>query len=236
MRLKIFSFCILILLSCTPKNIEMKLEPEIEKEEIAFTPSPEEVYEKGIEEMKKFTSLSYKNSIEYLEKAIQLDCKFYKAYPALAKAYALLAKERKELGLENFSEWLKAQFYIEKGMQIFQSSDLPKAQAILLVSKNFMKEREYREEFQRRQSLMRRKEFKNIDKDIIISHMKNLFYSSFLRDDREAIEILDKILKENHEDMEALLFKWWIGSPGYEESEEIQKFMEKKSRLSPSLL
>lgn len=226
MKVKIFSVCILILLSCTQKKTEMKLEPEIKKEEILFTPSPEELYEKGIEEMKKFTSLGYKNSIEYLEKAIQLDCKFYKAYPALAKAYALFAKERKEMGLENFSEWLKAQYYIEKGMGIFQSSDLLKAQAILLVSKNFMKEREYREAFQSGQSLMRRKEFKNIDKDMVISYMKDLFHSSFMRDDHKAIEILDKILKENPEDMEASLFKWWIGSPGYEESEEIKKFME----------
>lgn len=229
MKVKILSLCILILLflSCAEKRIETKLRPETKKEEPIVSPTPEEFHEKGITEMKKFTSLGYKKSVEYLEKAIQLDCKFYKAYPALAKAYAFLAKERKELGLENFSQWIKAKFYIDKSSEFLPSHDSMKAEALLLVSKRFITEREYGEVIHWLNSPERRK-----FRDRVESYLKDLFHSSFLRDDRKSIGILDKILKENPEDMEALLFKWWIGSPGYEDSEDIKKFMEKNPDCS----
>ncbi len=213
----------ILLLSCSSKKINIETEPEIQKgesqEELV---SKEELYLQAKKEIGKFTPPGYKEAIKILEKILEEDCKFYKAYPALSLAYSLWAKERKELGIENTDIWVKASFYAQKALELHPSSDSFKAVGMVVASRNFITQKEYEDIFRWTQSPKRKDDIERA-----LWYLRDFFRSSSLNFNKEASQYFEKALLENPNDYEALLFKWWLEAQGYEESEDIKKVMEK---------
>lgn len=209
-----------LLLSCAPKKIEVREKGEgriSDVQETKITPGPEEILEKAKEEMEKFASPNYKRAIKLLQELLNIYPHFREAYPLLSKCYALMALEKKELEMENLELWAKAYFYLEESKDVL-NNDYFKAKALLLMSKNVLSEQEYGRIFSLTQPFLRR-----WGQDMYISLLKDIYRSSYTKSEDEIIESLNKALSNNPEDWEALLFKWLIESPGYEESKEIKK-------------
>lgn len=206
---------------CAPKRIDIR---PLKQPELSL---PNELFQKGRNQRLKFTAQGYKEAIEFFQKTLEIDCTFYKSYPELALTYALWAKEKKDLEMDNTDLWVKAYFYTEKAMELYPSPDVLKAKALLCIAKNFLTEIEYKEIFQWTQSPRRRS-----DKERVISYLKDLFGTKHIEKREKAIEYLRKILSENPNDEEALLFKWMIENPGFEKSEDVQKVFQ----LNPDLI
>ncbi len=223
----IFSIFALVFLfsSCSTKRVPIEKDEEIKKEEKSEQfKNAEELFRIGNVELEKFTSIGYREAIKNFEEALEIDPKFYKVYARLALSYALWAKERKELGMDNMEQWVRAKFYADKAEEFLPSDDSKKAMAMVYASKNFMTEMEYGTLFRWSQFLLRRD-----DKERVISYLKDIYSSNkFKRETMvKAIKILKDLLTKNPEDTEAMLFVWWMETPGYE-CEEIKKVMERR--------
>jgi len=218
----------IFLISCAKEKIKIETEPEIPKEETSKgVISLEELYLNAKKELGKFTSPGYKKAIKILEKILTEDCKFYKAYPSLSLAYALWAKERKELGIDNIEQWVKASFYAQKSFELYPSTESLKGMGMTVSSRNFLTQKEYEDIFRWTQAPKRKE-----DIEMALWYLRDLFRSSSLNYNNEASEYLKKALSENPDDYEALLLKWWLEANGYEESEDVKKVMEKMPECS----
>ncbi len=218
----------IFLISCALEKIKIETEPEIPKEEPSKEViSLEELYLNAKKELGKYTSPGYKKAIKIIEKIIEEDCKFYKAYPALSLAYALWAKERKELEIDNTEQWVKAFFYAQKSLELFPSTESLKAMGITVSSRNFLTQKEYEDIFRWTQAPKRKE-----DIEMALWYLRDIFRTSSLNYNNEASEYLKKALSENPDDYEALLLKWWLEANGYEESEDIKKVIKKMPECS----
>lgn len=169
--------------------------------------TPEELFNKGQIELQKFTVPGYKKAADYFQQILSFKPDFSPAYGRLAITYALWSKERKELGLENLNQWIKASYYAEKAGELGLENESLKAQALLLNARNFLTRAEYDEIFRSTQSPARRENL-----EMIVFYLKDIFTSgSFKRDTIDpALEKLDQVLKNNPDDPEARIFKVWI--------------------------
>jgi len=119
----------------------------------------------------------------------------------------MVVVQRKDLGLDNLEHRIKASYYADKANERGFRSEFWKATALILNSKNFLTQREYGEIFRSIRFSGRR------DKpEMIVSYLQDLFsMGSFKRNTVNLpLERLDKVLKDNGEDAEALVSKAWI--------------------------
>ncbi|MBC7349919.1 MAG: tetratricopeptide repeat protein [Candidatus Aminicenantes bacterium] len=197
------SFLILaIFYGCEVRKAPLRTEPV--PRPAAPVISPEELFQKGELELQKFTVPGYRAAVDYFEQALRLKPDLTGAYGRLAVAYGLWAKERTDLGLDNLEQWVKSYYFSLRARDLGQVADYLKASALAASARNFISRREYGEFFS-----TIKKRFARESAELALSYLRDIFSTGQFK--REAInqplETLDKLLKDNPDDTEALVLK-----------------------------
>ncbi|MCI4444535.1 MAG: tetratricopeptide repeat protein [Candidatus Aminicenantes bacterium] len=170
----------------------------------ALVVSPEELFSKGEAELQKFTKPGYRAAADYFEQVLKLKPDFAPVYGRLAITYGLLAKEKNDLGLNNLEQWVKSYYFSLKAKELGLEADYLKALALTDNSRNFISRQEYEQFFREI-----RNNFRKEPAEFRLSYLQDLFsIGAFKRQVlNQPLKELDKVLKKNPEDVEALLFK-----------------------------
>jgi len=166
--------------------------------------SPEELFSKGEAELEKFTAPGYRAAAGYFEQVLKLKPDFAPVYGRLAITYGLLAKEKNDLGLNNLEQWVKSNYFSLKAKELGLEADYLKALALTDNSRNFISRREYEQFFS-----VIKNQFGKESAELRLSYLRDLFSSGAFKKQvlNQPLEELDKVLKSNPDDLEALLFK-----------------------------
>ncbi|MGB9907098.1 MAG: tetratricopeptide repeat protein [Candidatus Saccharicenans sp.] len=162
------------------------------------------MFNKGELELQKFTIPGYRAAVECLEQALKLKPDLTEAYGRLAVAYGLWARERNELGLDNLEQWVKSYYFSLKARELELVSDYLKASALTANSRNFISRREYGEIFG-----AINKRFTQESAELALSYLRDMFSTGQFKKEiiNRPLEALDKVLKDDPDEAEALVLK-----------------------------
>ncbi|MGB9836135.1 MAG: tetratricopeptide repeat protein [Candidatus Saccharicenans sp.] len=187
---------------CQGQKPSPKVEPP--PPEVFPTVTPEELLSRGEAELHKFTIPGCKAAAGYFEQARQLKPEFAPAYGRLAVTYALWAKERNDLGLDNLEQWVNGYYYSLKAKEFGLEADYLKASALLSNSRNFIRRQEYRIFFSEIKNRFRKE-----SAELTLSYLRDIFTTGEFKKEtlNLPLENLGHVLDGNPEEAEALAFK-----------------------------
>ncbi|NPV82379.1 MAG: tetratricopeptide repeat protein [Candidatus Aminicenantes bacterium] len=180
--------------------------PQVEPAAVPVSPviSAEELFSRAEAELHKFTVPGYRAAVGYFEQALERKTDLVMVYGRLAVAYGLWARERNDLGLDNLEQWVKSYYLTLRAKELGQVADYLKASALTGNARSFISRREYGEFFS-----AIKKRFAGESTELALSYVRDLFSTGQFKKGtiNQPLETLDRVLKDNPDEAEALVFK-----------------------------